>query len=199
MLPSSPGPPLRGRRHGLTVAVLAPDGAGKSTLVTALAPSLPWPTATGYLGLEGGRFARRRRRVPGLGLAARLSYAWVTHGRTRRLRRGGGVVLYDRHPCEFLTAPEPSSAMGRTRRTVLAHSLPRPDLVLVLDTEPEVLFARKPEHPLPHVVAARERYLALARSLPGAVVIDAGRRPEDVVATARAAITQAYALAEESR
>ena len=170
-------------RGGLTVALLAPDGAGKSTLAQCLAETLPWPCTVEYLGLEGGRFAGRRRGIPGTGVMARVAYAWQTHLRTAAVRRSGGVVIYDRHPCEFLEGSRPDR-LARLRRSVLSRALPRPDLPLVLDAPARVLQARRPEHGLRELAAARRRYLNLASRLDNALVVDADRPLDEVLRTA---------------
>ena len=62
---------------------------------------------------------------------------------------------------------------GRARRTILGHALPAPDVVIVLDAPAELLYARKPEHPLDRIESQRRRYRALADRLDRAFVVDA--------------------------
>src|SRR4029077_12808129 len=59
---------------GMTVAILGPDGAGKSTLAAALGASFILPSRTFYAGMYPA--GRRRIRQPGLTTAAILVRLW---------------------------------------------------------------------------------------------------------------------------
>lgn len=157
-------------RRGLTVCLLAPDGAGKSTLCDGLEASLPVPTSTMHMGL----YVRGRRElpIPGVRLLARIGSQWRRYLRGRRHAAGGGVVIFDRYPYDaLLPAPGPMSRPDRMRRAALARILPAPDLALVLDAPAAVLHGRKAEHPLAHVERQRAGYRSLAGRLPCPVEI----------------------------
>jgi thymidylate kinase len=165
---------------GVCVALLAPDGAGKSTLAAELVRSWPAPVWTAHLGLYPT--GERRTGVRGLRLAARLGRLWRLYaiGRWRRAR--GTLVVFDRYPYEALLPPAAdASALDRLRRMVLGRSLPAPDLVVILDAPGEVLAARKDERTAYELDRLREAYRALASRLPGSVVVvDAARPIADV-------------------
>jgi hypothetical protein len=183
-------------RRGLTVALLGPDGAGKSSLAARLGQGGPMPRRTVYLGLYGGprHVARQpgatgrpaRSRVPGLGLARRLAAMWrgwlVGWWQMRR----GRLVIFDRHPYDARLADRPAGS-SRLRRAILGHALPAPDAVVVLDAPAELLYARKPEHPIERVQAQRAAYLDLASRLRGTVVVDVTGPLDDVARTVTAA------------
>jgi thymidylate kinase len=164
------------RRRGIDVAVLGPDGAGKSSLSAALATTFPVPTRTIYLGLYGaglggaGRFGFARR-------IARLWRGW-TVGLWHRLR--GRVVVYDRHAFDALSVAPRGSRKARLRRWAILHAIPDPALVLVLDAPADVLFARKGEHDPASLDEQRRGFLALAARLPTAEVVDSTRDPDAV-------------------
>ena len=61
---------------------------------------------------------------------------------------------------------------------VLARTAPPPSLVLVLDLPAEVTARRRPEEDPAALAAARANYLALARKLPRAIVVDADCAPD---------------------
>ncbi len=167
-------------RPGQSVALLAPDGAGKSTVAASLSGALPVPVRTLYLGLYGACMPRPPIAVPGAGFLTRLTtvrWRWLV-GRWHRMRRQ--VVVFDRHPIEARLAKPGSTALARFRQRMLARAAPLPDLVVVLDAPGTVLAARKPEHDAASLEASRMAYLALAATLPNAVVVDATQPAAEV-------------------
>jgi hypothetical protein len=179
-------PPLL--RRGRTVALLGPDGAGKSSLAERIGLGGPMPRRSVYLGLYGGaRGGTRRRHVPGVGLIRRVAAMWRGWLIGEWHARRGRLVVFDRHPLDArLGAASGGSGLarrdvtGRLRRAILGHAIPGPDVVIVLDAPADLLYARKPEHPLERIEQQRDRYRALARRMKRAVVVDAEPPLEDV-------------------
>ena len=180
-------------RRGIDVALLAPDGAGKSTLIDGLGDRLFFRVKTYYLGLEGGRFAGSGpSRIPLGGFLARILHAWRTWWTARYDLSRRRIVLYDRYPYEGrLPDPTPRSMPSRVRRGLLARCLPAPSLVVVLDAPGEVLHARKAEHPVERLERDRQGYLDLARRH-GWAVVDATGSAEEVRAAVTAEVWRAY-------
>jgi thymidylate kinase len=164
--------------RGLTIALLGIDGAGKSTVATALADRLPWTVRTIYLGLYG---AGSRGRPP-RGLAGRLRRlcGGYVRGVAHRLR--GRFVIYDRFGWDALLGGRPRARRQAVRRWLLAHAIPAPDLVVLLDVPPEVALRRKGEHTVDELRRQRQAYLALAARRPEILVVPADR---DVALVAR--------------
>jgi thymidylate kinase len=169
-------------RRGLTVALLGPDGAGKSSLSERLGAAGPLRARRVYLGLYGGSrrsspggardaTGRARRRIPGLGTIRRLAAMWRGWLVGAVAVRRGRLVVFDRHPYDARLA-DGAEGLGRVRRAVLGRSLPAPDVVFVLDAPAELLVSRKAEHPVERIEAQRRRYLDLARDLPATAVVD---------------------------
>jgi thymidylate kinase len=172
-------------RPGVTAAVLGPDGAGKSTVIDAVATAVPGVRVV-YLGAypKAGRAGRRPAGVDTVVRCARLAGRGLL---VRGHRRRGRTVLADRHPLEVAWGPTVRSRRTRLRRWLVAHTVAAPDVLVVLDAPADVLHARKPEHSLHATADMRRRYLALARAR-GAVVVDVDRPLEEVVADVRDAV-----------
>ena len=179
---------------GLTVAVLGPDGAGKSTLIAGLSRTLPLPTKVIYMGLTGGRMPRADAlRVPGLVLLARLAIIWARYllGRYHRFR--GRVVLFDRYPLDGAVPHgfDPSPVV-RASRTVQRRACPLPDLVLLLDASGATLHARSGEYDSERLESWRATYGRLRRTVEVLRVIDAEQPADAVLARAQALVWAAY-------
>lgn len=169
----------RGPGRGLSVALLAPDGAGKSTLAARLRESWPLPVRTIYMGLYPAR--ERSARLPGLSFVRRLVRQWGRFLAARMHQARGRLVIFDRHSYDALLPPRtPLPWTRRWRRFVLARACPSPDLVVVLDASGKLLWSRKREHTPAALEQQRREYLRLAARLPRAVVVDASRAPEAV-------------------
>jgi hypothetical protein len=180
-------------RRGVATAIVAPDGAGKSTVIASLEPALFFRVKTYYLGLEGGIFANRPpSRIPGGGLLQRAMHAWSVYARSRADLSRRRFVLFDRYPYEaLLPSDRPLGFASRLRRAVMGRLLPPPHLVVFLDAPGEVLHARKQEHSVERLERDRQGYLSLAKRR-GWTVIDATQGADEVRRDVTEAIWQVY-------
>ena len=176
---------------GILVCLLAPDGAGKSTLCAGLGAELGAPLWTVHMGLYGRE--QREIGVPGLRLAQRVGRQWRRYLRGRKLRRAGWVVVFDRYTYDaLLPTAAPAGRVSRALRWSLGHALPAPDLAVVLDAPGEVLHARKPEHTVEHVERQRQAYRELAAQLPCPTeIVDASGEAGDVLRAVATVIERA--------
>ncbi|HUS14097.1 MAG TPA: hypothetical protein VM536_03670, partial [Chloroflexia bacterium] len=181
-------------RRGLSVALLGPDGAGKSTLAAGITGTFYFPVEQIYMGLwQGPPAPAGRGYVPGREIATRLRRAWGPYLRGRYQQARGRLVLFDRYTYDALVAVEPDAGWrSRLYYGVLGHACPAPDLVLVLDVPGTVMYARKGEHSVASLERQRQRYLGIAAGIRRAVVVDAARPAAAVQADAVARIWQAY-------
>lgn len=171
----------RAKARGLTVALLGPDGVGKSTLLAGLATAYPLAIRQIYMGMWQGAGQPGYTRLDAVcAILVRPFRVWrrVACGALHVAR--GRVVVFDRYTYDALLPVTGSwPLLKRPYFWVLAHLAPRPDLVLVLDLPGEVAFARKGESTPERLEAVRQGFLALAPRL-GAEVVDAAAPPEQV-------------------
>lgn len=160
---------LRGRR-GVVVAVLGPDGVGKSTLLRSLSGRLTemrYMTDVVYMGPWGQSIlpvsaARRVIGRPGepsrkLGWFPAASLRWVAYlavlaaefaarwlFRARPARRRADIVLCDRYLYDVLVGYKNRvSPRGEWMRTVLCRVYPRPHATVLLCAPAEAVAERK--------------------------------------------------------
>jgi thymidylate kinase len=72
-----------------------------------------------------------------------------------------GVVIFDRYIYDQLAALPMRSWWARTFARVLLRAAPKTDLSYVLDADPDVARARKPEYPIEFMRKYRSSYLEL--------------------------------------
>lgn len=97
----------------------------------------------------------------------------------------GYVVIFDRHfffdYFAHHIANNPERSIGhRIHGRMLKHFFPKPNLVILLDAPPEILFARKGEGTLESLEHRRREYLKLRDMVNHFVIVDASQ-PEDKV------------------
>jgi thymidylate kinase len=167
------------KRPGFTVAILGPDGTGKSTLAAAIRRSFPFPARVVYMGLW--QKPVRQHALPGMNLVGRLSFLWGRYLTGQYHRARGRLVLFDRYSYDaFLRLGDPMGRRDRLFLWVLAHACPAPDMVLMLDAPGEIAHARKGEHTVHYLEEDRDRFVALGTRLADLEIVDASRSAEAV-------------------
>ena len=166
---------LHRRHHGLSVALLGPDGAGKSTLAQGLSTTFKLPTRVMYMGLTGGRLKQiAKLRVPGVVFAGRALVIWQRYLRARVHQASGRLVVFDRYTLDA-AVPHPNDLgrLQRLSRWLDGHLCPAPDVVIVLDAPGRVMHRRKGEYTAEMLEDWRRHFLALRHRIPRLEVIDA--------------------------
>lgn len=89
----------------------------------------------------------------------------------RALRSGVDVVIFDRYIFDELANLDLRNPAARLYIRAIARLVPRPQLGLILDANPEQAHKRKPEYPLPFLIENRNAYLRLGEFLGSMTVI----------------------------
>lgn len=213
-------------KRGMSVALIGPDGVGKSTIARSLASqtrqgrylymgvnletsSLVLPTTRLLLSAKKRRGGRpdlvgwpssdgRHSRSQSLRAWVRIGNLmleeWFRAGVAWYHQARGRFVVMDRH---FLADywkhdMDPSNhdrpLIARIHGALLRSLYPRPDLVILLDLDPNESYRRKPEGSLEHRVARHAEYHQLGELFPDMEVVDASSPPEEVLSACIAAV-----------
>lgn len=189
---------------GLSLVLLGPDGAGKSSLANALTAQLrPAFSASRRASFPPALLRRLHRaresaaprpphelapRSPPMSAVRAVCY-WSVHHLlflriSARLQAARSVLtVHDRHLVDALVDPwryRYGGAMRLLRAICRLGS--RPDLVILLDAPAEVLQSRKQEVPFAETARQCEAYRALVGAMKNGHIVDAGRPLEDVAA-----------------
>jgi thymidylate kinase len=174
---------LQPSRRGVTLALLGPDGAGKTTMARLVGAGYPFPSESVYMGV-GGPPGGPRRPVPSLMVRSALGLLvqWASYLKGLRYQLQGRLVIFDRYMEDpWLPQPaEPSRVRRGGRWLRRALTCPPPDVTVVLDMPGQVMYERKREHDPAWLEAQRQRYLRMASQRRDVVVID-NTQPQDAV------------------
>lgn len=186
------------RPTGLWVAVLGPDGSGKSTLIQNLRQELERAfRRTAVFHLMPGLLRRRGNGGPVTNPHGKPPRSWMISllkllyylldynlGYWFKVRPAlvrSTLVLFDRYYDDLLIDPRRYRYGGPTGLARwLRRFVPRPDLFLVLDVPVEKLLARKQEVAPEELRRQREAYRRFALETPNAFLLDGALPLEEV-------------------
>jgi thymidylate kinase len=168
----------------VNLALLGPNGVGKSTAAAAVQRSFPFESRVVYMGVwkaAGGSPTRQTAEV-----LTRPARIWCRYLLAQYHQLRGRLVIYDRYVYEArLPASPPLVAAKRPYFWLLAHVVPPAQSLVVLDVPGHVAYGRKHEDQPDALEAERRFYANLAGRVPSLELVDALHGPE----TVRAEIT----------
>jgi thymidylate kinase len=166
--------------------LLGPNGVGKSTAANGLRSSFPFETRIVYMGLWKGRDYTPAGATWLVEVVLRPVRIWAHYLLAVYHQLRGRLVIFDRYVYEALLPPKPPLvACKRAYFWFLAHIVPRPGAVVVLDVPGSVAYARKQENPPDELEFERSIYAGLASRVGAVEVVDAAADADAV----RAAIS----------
>lgn len=193
--------------NGLHLAILGPDGAGKSTLIDNLESHLDgaFPrTASFHLrphvldNRNGNSPVTNPHGKPArsfMGSTIKIAYyvADYLFGYIFKLYPKfvrSTLVMFDRYYNDLLIDPVRYRYGGSSRFADLgSYLVPSPDLFIVLDAPEKELLKRKQEVKQGELTRQRREYLITAAKLPNAYVLDASCSPEKIAGSVSEIIT----------
>jgi thymidylate kinase len=167
----------------MSIALLGPNGVGKSTAAAQLQRAFPFESRVLYMGLWKAANSRddRGRVATLLEIAWRPLRLWGRYLVAQYHQLRGRLVIFDRYVYEALLPPAPPwLRLKRVYFWLLARVVPHPAAVVVLDAPGHVTYARKQENPPHQLDSERRLYAALAARVPSFELIDAAAPPSVV-------------------
>jgi aminoglycoside phosphotransferase (APT) family kinase protein len=168
-------PLLLPRRRGVSIALIGPNGVGKSTLAAELQRQFPFDARIVYMGLwkGGGRGAAAA--------VARPFRIWRRYLRAQLHQARGRLVIFDRYVYEAELPPKPPLlALKKPYLWLLAHAVPAANAVVLLDVDGLIAYARKQENPPEELEAERAIYRGLAARVPSLEIVDGSLDADNV-------------------
>lgn len=179
-------PLLLRRRRGPSLALLGPNGVGKSTAAAQLQRSVPFDVRIVYMGMWKSPDRPRSSLWVPLEIATRPLRIWWRYLKAQYHQLRGRVVVFDRYVYDALLPP--AGPIGLSKRVyflLLAHLIPRPRAAVFLDVSGRTAYARKPEATPDELESERLLYAELTRRSFPVDLVDAGADAD----TVRAEIT----------
>jgi thymidylate kinase len=172
-------PFLLPRRRGVNLALLGPNGVGKSTAAAGLQRTFPFESRVVYMGVWKAAGGSRVRAV--MEVLARPARIWLHYLLAQYHQLRGRLVIFDRYVYEArLPARPPLLAAKRPYFWLLAHILPPARSIVVLDVPGDVAYGRKQENPPDELESERRIYAQLADRVASLELIDAVQDAETV-------------------
>jgi thymidylate kinase len=194
------------------IAIMGPDGSGKSAVIETICPKFRFAYDKVKTYHLRPKILKRRNdtnevvtdphgrapRGPLFSIAKVLLMIadyWIGYAmQIAPAMRRSQLIVFDRYIYDLLVDSKRIRYGGPAWLLRFAAAVvPHPDVVILLDAPPEVLWSRKQEVPFSEVERQRAEYLNTARSLPFARIVDASQPLADVIRDVDDAVTQYFA------
>lgn len=193
-------------RNGIFITIVGPDGVGKTTLRERLAVELKGSSEVlsdrgiGPLTTLRRRANLGRVRVSGSGLLARmLTLSKIIYifmdGLLRWLflarpwLRAGGSILTERGWWDLGVYPSRYGMLPPGRLHVWLGAIgPKPDLILILEADAEVILSRKRELPIEEIERQARLWRVIVPESQPSTIIDVSGSADDVFDQAKSAM-----------
>lgn len=194
-------------RAGGVISIVGPDGSGKTTLIDGLMGgvlaggpilSIRFPSILPRHSRSGGPITDPHGKTP-YPLWVSFAKSWYVFldyllgwcARVRPFVRRGGWVVIQRGWWDIAVDPKRYRLTPPGRLLwLMGRVLPSPDLVLILEAPPEVVFARKTELSLQELERQMRSWREDLPSGQKRVFLDATLPPAEVVRTAAGAVAR---------
>lgn len=205
-------------RRGMTIALLAPDGAGKTTLARNLAEDPYIKAQVIYMGRSRGSQSTNlhiadwlRRNFPqyfgdnpaadrpflfrALNYFLSLTEHWyrLALGIYHKLR--GRFVVFDRYMYDSWLNPQQKQKPFHDR--IFEIAWPNVDMAVVLDAPGRVLYERKREHSPEFLEQQRRKYMLMKERIPNVSFVNAARTEAEIKQQVSFLIWNEYASREK--
>jgi len=194
---------------GILVAILGPDGVGKSTVISGLVNALNlgfwgrhrlfhWRPQTLFRGRDTGINTTPHAKTPrGMFLSmAYLTAFFLDHWFgylfvVRPSLSRSNLVLFDRYFHDVLVDPRRYRYGGpKWFALFLSYLVPEPDLVVLLDADQQLIFSRKAELPPDEIERQRQTYQRLRFNRAQRVLIHADVGIASTIVSTSSAVTE---------
>ena len=126
-------------------------------------------------GMGNGPFSKFIKFIMRLANVSIDSFA--TTFRNKRLRKD--VIIYDRYFYDVLICISHDFPKGKWLALTVAKFIPRPEVIIILDADQEIVISRKREHTINSAISYRKLYQGLSSTL-GVSIINTNCSIEEV-------------------
>jgi thymidylate kinase len=196
------------RPTGLLVAIIGPDGAGKDTVIAGLCdgirsafrrinnyhwrPHVLFPRKDAPAVTDPHAKSARGPMLSSLYLFFFVFDYWIGYMlRVRPALARGTLVVFDRYFYDVIVDPKRARFGGpKWLPGLLARLVPLPDLILLLDADAQVMFARKGELSVPELNRQRQAYQKMSVGAAERKIISTDQEIEQTIADANGAVVE---------
>jgi thymidylate kinase len=182
------------RQRGLSVALIGPDGAGKSTLAAGIESSFYFPVRKIYMGLWPRSGAPPQGPAgKALRIARRPIVVWGRYLAALWHQTQGRLVVFDRYVYDARLPPHGSWIwLKRPYLWLLSRACLPPNLVIMLDAPGDVMHARCGDRDRAELEAEREEFRRITAGMRRATRVDSDRPTQEVLADVIGQIWRQY-------